>query len=568
MDILKTGLGISKTIKNVSRFREILTVFAKHGFDELIIASKLDRLIPNFVLPRSRKKNDTLDYDVWRSVGSRLRKSFEELGPSFIKVGQLLSSREDLFDPAFIAELKELQDNAAAVNFTEMKQVIEESLGKKIEDVFEIFDQNPIGVASIGIVYKAQLKESKKAVVVKVRRPHIKQKILNDFEIIDFIVLSIERISKEVQYLGLSRAVNDFFKSIQLELNFVIEANNNRKISASLKSIDTDGILVIPEVYRDLSSEAVLVMDYIKGIPFNEIKDISAHEGLEAKITKCVDLFMHNMLVDGFFHADLHGGNFFLLEDGNVGLIDFGLVGVLGKKNRTSLVAILYALLNNNYENLVYEFLDVAEFDKVPDHDKMIRDIRDALSVYIGLSVKEMDVTALTRSIVSTLSRHEVYLPRDWFIIFRALMTLDGVGKSLNMELNIFETIERNIKNIMGDLVSKDALIEELVWLGRDSINSVRIIPRHINWALKELSKNGYSLDVSLRDVDKNLNLLVRSVFFLGFMFLGSTFFISGAFLVKGIVVSSFSDIPVLAYVCFGLCMITLFRASLLFKVK
>src|SRR5665648_804888 len=174
MDLIKTGIGISKTIKNVSRFREILSVLSRNGFSELIVKSGLNKVIPGFVLPArvsELKREDLSSEEWWEIFGTQLRLSFEELGPSFIKMGQLMSTREDLLDPALIRQLKLLQNKVRGIPFEVAEKVIEDSLGKKISDVFSSIDEVPIGTASIGVVYKAQLHDGQK-VVVKVRRPN------------------------------------------------------------------------------------------------------------------------------------------------------------------------------------------------------------------------------------------------------------------------------------------------------------------------------------------------------------------------------------------------------------
>lgn len=561
MDIIRKGMGITRTIKNVARLREILYVFARHGFEEFIIGSRLHVVIPNFVLPKSRfkKLSEQGEYDFWQSVGFRLRKSFEELGPSFIKIGQLLATREDLFDDQLIKELKLLQSKVRPIAFSEIKENVRMELGKNIDQVFSNVEEEPIGVASIGLVYKATL-ISGEDVVLKIRRPNIRKTLLSDFELIAFIVLQLEKFSEDIKFLGLSKAIADFYKSIQLELNFLIEANNGKRIKESLDSIDTDDIFKIPQTYKELCTEKILVMEYLKGRPFNEIKDIGKYPELEKNLKKGVGLFLHNMLADGFFHADLHGGNFFLLENNKIGLIDFGLVGSLSKKNRSSLVAILYALTSNNYESLVYEFLDVADYEVIPDYDELVRDLRDALLPYIGLTVKQTDATALTHSIVSTLGKHQIFLPREWFIIFRALITLDGVGKSLDIDLDIFALIESEIKGIMADLISKEALIEDAVWLSRDLLSSFRVFPRHLKWMLKEFSKKKYILDIRLVRIENQLDQIARSLNFLALMILTATFLGCGVFVMGDLEVTNFSQIPALSYIFWSLGILSFLR--------
>lgn len=572
MDIIKTGIGLTKTIRNVGRFREIINVFWRNGFDEFIIKTNLHTKIPGFVLPKKRileaLEEDSSSKTFWHSLGFRLRKSFEELGPSFIKVGQLLSTREDLFDPAFISEMKKLQDKVRPIPFELAKAELESSLGKDIEDIFESIDEEPIGVASIGIVYKARLIDGEE-VVVKVKRPRIDANIRTDFEIIAFIVAQAEKVSDDFKFLGISRAIDDFFKSIQLELNFLLEAKNCENLAANIAKIDKENILHLPKVYKELSTEDVLVMERLKGKPFTQIKDLSEEApDLGEKLLEAVKLFAHTLLVDGFFHADLHGGNFFLMPDGRIGLIDFGLVGTLSRKNRTNLVAILFALITNNYENLVYEFLDVADYDVIPNHEELQRDLRDALAPYLGLSVQETDVTALTHSIVFTLSKHQIYLPREWFIIFRALMTLDGVGKAIHIDLNIFEVLEDQIQQVMKDLVSKESLMEEALWIGRDTINSVRIIPRHIRWLLKEFARRKYVFDVKLTGIQKDIRHLSNGIYFAGMMMFAAALLFSGVFLVKDVDYTRLRSIPVLVWIFWGAAGATVARASLFIRKK
>ncbi len=569
MDIIKTGIGISKTIKNVSRFREILTVLSRHGFSELIVKSGLDKLIPGFVLPArvSQLKNEALSSEEWWQIfGTQLRLSFEELGPSFIKVGQLMATREDILEPSMIRELKLLQNKVKGIPFEAARQVIEDNLGKKLEDVFLSVDPVAIGTASIGVVYQAQLHTGQK-VVVKVRRPNIARTILTDFEILLFIVDKLEKVSSEIKFLGMSKMISDFFKSTQTELNFMIEAQNCERLRKNLEVIDKDGYLVVPKVFKEYTTQEVLVLEFLDGRPFNEFHSMQ-ELGLDMveKLEKSIQLFTHTLLADGFFHADLHGGNFFVLKDRRIGIIDFGLMGTLSKKNRANLISILYAVITYNFDNLVYEFLDVAEYESVPDHEELIRDIKDAISPYIGLSIKETNMTELVRNLIRTLSKHELYLPREWFIIFRALMTLDGVGKSIGMDLNIFQVLEKDLPGLVNELLSKDNAQEELMWVAKDVISSLRIVPKHLKWFLKESSKNNYSAEIRIRDLDRLSRGINRSFYTLGLSLMACVFILCGSLFVRNIEIVKLSDIPVISWVFWGIATYMMGRVALLRK--
>lgn len=569
MDLIKTGIGISKTIKNVSRFREILTVLSRHGFSELIVKSGLDKLIPGFVLPArvSELKNEALSNEEWwRVFGAQLRLSFEELGPSFIKVGQLMATREDILEPSMIKELKLLQNKVKGIPFEAAQKVIEDNLGKKIGDIFSSIDPKAIGTASIGVVYQAELHNGQK-VVVKVRRPNIAKTILTDFEILLFIVQKLERVSSEIKFLGMSRMISDFFKSTQNELNFLIEAQNCERLKKNLEVIDKDGFLVVPKVFREYSTQEVLVLEFLDGKPFNEFRSMDEiGVDMVEKLEKSIELFTHTLLADGFFHADLHGGNFFVLKDRRIGIIDFGLMGTLSKKNRANLIAILYAVITYNFDNLVYEFLDVAEYESVPDHEELIRDIKDSISPYIGLSIKETNMTALVQSLVRTLSKHELYLPREWFIIFRALMTLDGVGKSIGMDLNIFKVLEKDLPHLVNELLSKQNAQEELMWVAKDVISSLRIVPKHLKWFLKESSKNNYSAEIRIRDFERLSKGLNRSFYILGLSLMAAVFILCGSLFIKNPEITKLSDIPILSWIFWSIAAYMMGRVALLRK--
>lgn len=567
MDLIKTGIGISKTIKNVARFREILTVLSRHGFSELIVKSGLDKVIPGFALPArvsELKREDISSEEWWQIFGAQLRASFEELGPSFIKLGQLLATREDILEPAMIKELKLLQNKVKGIPFEIAREVIETNLGKKIHEVFSYFDETAIGTASIGVVYKAQLLNGQK-VVVKVRRPGIAKTIATDFQILLFILQKLEKASSDIRFLGMSKMVNDFFKSTQNELNFQIEAQNCERLKKNLLVIDKENILVVPYVYREYTTQEVIVLEFLDGRPFNEFNSLEQLGPVVVdRLLKSVELFTHTLLADGFFHADLHGGNFFVMPDQKIGLIDFGLMGTLSKKNRANLIAIMYSLITHDFENLVYEFLEVAEFDSIPNHEELIRDIKDAISPYVGLSVKETNMSELVRNLIKTLSKHELYLPREWFIIFRALITLDGVGKSIGLDLNIFQILEKDLDKLVGEMLSKKNAQEELMWVAKDIISSLRIVPKHIKWFLKEVSKNNYALEIRIKEVDNLSKSISRSFYLLGMSLLASVLILCGTIFVRNVSVLSIYDIPLLSWIFWGFAGYLLVRITLM----
>lgn len=557
MDFIRAGIGITKTMRNVSRLREIASVFAKHGFDEFItigISSK----IPNFVIAKSKRSikeelENKSEKDWNQVLGFRLRSCFEELGPSFIKFGQLLSSREDLFHASFIHEMQKLRDQVKPIPLSELTTYIEGHLGKKIDEVFASIDPNPIGVASIGVVYSAKLKDGS-PVVLKVRRPGIEKEIETDFSILLFIAHQLEKVSEELKYLGLSRIIHDFSSTLVKELNFNVEAMNAERLKKNLSIHDVENHYYIPSIYKEYTSEALLVMERLDGIPFSDKKKIEPYMfEIKDRLNYGVNLFLKTFLQDGFYHADLHGGNFFYLENKKIGLIDFGLMGSLSKTSRQHFTAIIYSLISHNYENLVYEFLDVAEYESIPDVEALTRDVREALSPYVGLTVQQLNLSELFLVILATLKRHQIYLPREWYLVFRALITLDGVGKSLNIDLNIFGILESEILEIVQKSFSKEDLIEEALWSSRDMSSTLKIFPRHFRWFMRDFAKKGYAIEVIQKGYKKEIASVGNSISFLGHAIISATFLLSGILFLNGRVLQTYNDIPTLTWVMWSL---------------
>ncbi|MCY4524800.1 MAG: AarF/UbiB family protein [Halobacteriovoraceae bacterium] len=552
MDIIRTSISISKTIRNVGRLREIVSILGKNGFNEFITRGVVSK-IPNFVLPEakiklkeelaSQSKND------WgRIIGSRLSRCLEELGPAFIKFGQLLGSREDIFDSSFIDEMRYLRDKVKGIPFSQVKNEIEHSLGKSIDEVFESLEEEAFGTASIGIVHRGILKNGKK-VVVKVRRPGIAKTIETDFSIISFITTQAEKISNEIKYLGLHRLIDEFYVSIQDELNFHIESLNARRLQKNIGKHDDKKILYVPKIYDEYTTEKILVMEFLDGIPFTSKKQLKLkkdvlHKNLEAGL----DIFIKTFLQDGFFHADLHGGNFFLLKNEKIGIVDFGLMGTLSRKGRQNLVAIVYALISSDYENLVYEFLDIAQYERVPDVDTLIIDVRKSISPFMGLTIKQINLSHILQRVTQTLYHHQIFLPREWFIVFRAMVTLDGVGKSIDMDINIFSKLEQNIDSVLKKVISKDILLEEGAWVGRDTLSFARIVPRHLKWFIRSWVKSNYSFRLIHTDLEKFIVPITSSIVFLGFCLLASVFILSGVLLIDKKIFYDFSELSFLVW--------------------
>ena len=571
MSLIRKSIGISRTIKNVSRFREIISILARNGFDELIIKSGLHDKIAKFPLPKSKFERSLVDIEnrggwSW-SIGNRLRLSFEELGPGFIKLGQILATREDLFEPDFIDQMKQLQDNVREIPFEKSLEIIEASLEKNWNEVFTEIDEIPIGKASIGMVYSGKLLNGQQ-VVIKVRRPEIIHNIKSDFEILEFIVNQVEKVSPDIKYLGISRAIQDLASSLIMELNFHREAHNRKILSENFAKHDVNKRIHLPEIYGEYSSDSILVMEKIIGIPFNRSSEISSRiKEVEDLLEDSILVLIKSMFVDGFFHADLHGGNFFLMED-NIGLIDFGICGTFSLKNRLSLVAILHSLTTHNYENLVYEIIDVAEFEHLPDIDALIKDTKLALSPYTGLTISQINLPEVMTSALRVFTKNRIFLPSEWLLVLRTIVTLDGVGKSIRVDLDILNLVNESIKPIIKDIASKDQLIEQAAWLTKDVYSAVRIIPRHLKWFIKDFTNKKYALEINQSGYSNDLNLIARSIGFLGMCIISAVGLGAGAWIINSTKIYDFNYFPQIVWILWGVSIASFLTGVMLWRGK
>lgn len=562
--------GIVQSIRNVGRFREILSVLVKNGFEEFIYKSKLHEFIPNFAFPANKKEQlqaNTISTDQWwGTVGHRLRLSFEELGPAFIKFGQLLGTRDDFFDSAFTQEMKKLQDDVKGFTWNEAKEIVEKCWGKKYTEVCDLISLEPIASASIASVFNAKLKTGEH-VVIKIKRQGIDQIIESDFQLMSVLVRTLENTSEQFRWMALSRTLEEFYRSIKFEINLTYELKNLERLRSNLSKVKGSEILVLPKPFVDLSNENVLVMEFLDGIPFSKLKPTDVTKNLQDQLLQCVQLFLHSMLKDGFFHADLHGGNFFLLKEGKIGVVDFGLVGTLTQKNKNTFMSILYNLSVGDFDRLVYELLDVAEYDKVPDYQELARDLEVTLSPFLILSASQIPSAEFMQSLIAILAKYRIYLPREWAIIFRALVTLDGVGRSLGIDIKVFEILDSSTKEFTSSLINKDQIIMESLWFLKDSLSSLRMWPKHMNWFLREFSKNNYSFDVRIKSFSRDFNYVSKSLQFVGHIVFASTLLALGTFFIED-KATTFNTLPFMTTVFWISSVIVFIFAGLTLRSK
>jgi ubiquinone biosynthesis protein len=488
---IRTGRQIGQAVKNVQRLRQILSVFAKHGFADVVERMNLSKFLPARFTPQIHEDGEL-------TPPQRLRMAFEELGPTFIKFGQLLSTRSDLLPDAFIEEFVKLQDNVQPLPYDVVKSAVEKELGKKLEEAYSSFNPSPLAAASIGQVHEAELHGGQK-VVVKVQRPEIGKIIDTDVSLLAFLAGLLERYVPETRIVGPRIVVNEFFRTLSQELDFKVEANNMSKIAENMLEFPD---IVIPRVYKDLSTHRVLTLEKLEGIRVNDIKALDA-AGIDRK--RVVEIgakaFFKSVMIDGVFHGDLHGGNLFILPGNRLGIIDFGIVGRLSQKSRDQLASMVMALLTEDYENLCYEYAELGGANASIDFDGFQRDVRNTLAPYMGLSLSELNLGRVLIEATKIATQYEVKVPGDWMIVFKAIVTIEGMGRTLDPSFDLLAMGEGLVKDLVKKQYSMQRFSKDALFIAKDMLALLQVLPRQVRWMLRKFNSNDFAFEIKSPDL-------------------------------------------------------------------
>lgn len=493
MGIVKKGIQFTRVVKSVGRLRQIVSVLSRHGFGDVIERLGLGTYLPNRLLKWTEVGSG-------KNMGVRMRESFEELGPTFVKLGQVLSMRPDLVPESIVEELTKLQDQVPTIEYALIEEIVESELGAKISDLFLEFRKEPLAAASIGQVHYARTKNNEE-VVVKVQRPDLIKKIETDVQLLVMIAELMERYFPELRILNPKVFVEEFFKSLQLELDYKIEANNIAKITKNLAFIED---IVIPKVYRELSTHKVLVMEKLNGIKLND-KEAVLNSGLDLK--KIAEIgargFLYSILKFGFFHGDLHGGNLFILPGNKLGIIDFGIVGKLSDKSRDQLAIMVWSLIQEDYETLCYTYAELGSADTSIEFDDFQREVRSVLSPYLGLSLDEVNTGKVLIEATKVAAKYQIRVPGDWMLVFRAILTTEGMGRLLDPKFDMISLGETLIKDIVSVQFSGTRVLKETIKISRELFSLFEVLPRNIRWGLRKLARNDYAIEIKSPDQAK-----------------------------------------------------------------
>jgi ubiquinone biosynthesis protein len=455
LSIRKIGV-ISRTYRHLNRYRHILAVLLKHGFGEMVESLKIDQYL-EVGLQLVSKKRSPREEPLTRP--QRVRLALEELGPTYIKLGQVLSTRPDLIPVEFIEELSKLQDSVPPFPFDEAEAIIQRELGAPSSEVFDHIDMEPAASASIGQVHRARLKNGE-AAAVKIQRPGIRAVIEVDLEIMLHLATLAERHVEELALHKPVKIVEEFARTLEKEIDFRIEAANVDRIAQSFLG---DPTVYIPAVFRELSTACILTTEFIDGIKISNIDQLDA-AGYDRRLlcSRGADIVLKQVFHHGIFHADPHPGNIFALPGNVICLLDFGMVGVVDRQTREMFVELVDSVVRRNEAHAAQVLLQLTSWEQQPDLRQLERELSDFMGRHLYRPLKDIEVGKLLQDLLEISTRFHLRLPPDIFLMLKAVSTVETVARQLDPEFDMIAQAAPFIEQALMDRFTPQRMAEDV----------------------------------------------------------------------------------------------------------
>lgn len=473
LSIRKIGV-IGRTYRHLNRYRQILTVLIKYGFGDLLEMLKIDQYIEVGLQLISRNRGTRIEP---LTRPQRLRMAFEELGPTYIKLGQVLSARPDLIPMDYIQELSKLQDAVPAFSFKEVCKVIESEFGRPPEEIFRSLEETPQASASIGQVHRAVLNDGE-AVAVKFQRPGIRKIIEVDLEIMLHLATLAEHHIEELALHRPVKIVDEFARTLEKEIDYKIEATSMERCARQFLD---DPYVYIPKIYREVTTSRILTAEYIEGIKISDFDRLES-AGLDRKVitARGADLVLKQIFKHCFFHADPHPGNIFALPNNVICLIDFGMVGVVDRQTRDDFVDLLDSIAHQNEIQVSEVLLKLTYWDEEPDRRMLEREVADFMGRHLYKPLKEIELGKLLQQMLEVAAEFQLRIPPDLFLMIKALGTVEGVGHMLDPDFDMIARATPFIENVKLERYKPERVAEDIFDLTTKLLRFLRQFPKEL----------------------------------------------------------------------------------------
>lgn len=487
-----------KQQRKLKRSARLISVLSKYGFKDML--ARMNGGNKGEVPPGSEEVISK------GTVYERIRLVLEELGPTFVKLGQTFSNREDLLPPELILELQKLQDRVETVDMN-VQEILENEFSIAVQDHFLSVDPEPLATASIAQVYKAVLLNGKE-VILKIKKPDVQSLIEDDLLLIKDLEKLVSSYSEIGDKLNLKQAISTFEKSLLEEVSLINERENILQFRRNFKNSRET---YVPEVYGEFSNNTVLCMEFIDGIKVTDQKMLLQYGIDPVAISETgLRLFVSQILDYGFFHADPHAGNILVKKDGRVVFIDFGAVGKIPPNDKEVLEDLIVSFVAKNPHKIVRSLKKMAVTYQIPDERRFENDVEDILNFVHSTSLKEINPQAVMNKMKDVLKDNRLYMPDYFYLLFKGIGLIEGVGRTINPELDVVKSLHPYTKKIFARKISPKNIMK----IGMDRMmmftDNVDEIPKELRSVLQKLDENKFTVSSEIKNIEKT-NQLIKS---------------------------------------------------------
>ncbi|WP_312207775.1 ABC1 kinase family protein [Epilithonimonas hominis] len=486
-----------KQQRKLKRSAKLISVLSKYGFKDLI--ARMGKK------PEESSLNEVVSKG---TVYERIRLVLEELGPTFVKLGQTFSNREDLLPPELIQELQKLQDQVEVVEMN-VEEILENEFNISVKEHFSEIISKPLATASIAQVYKATL-ISGEEVILKIKKPDVLSVIEDDLLLIKDLVKLISNYSEIASKLNLKQAITTFEKSLLEEVSLVNERNNIKQFSLNFKN---NKETYVPIVYDEFSNNNFLCMEFIDGIKVTDKTELLQHNIDPVKISEVgLRLFVSQILDYGFFHADPHAGNILVKKDGRVVFIDFGAVGKIQPNDKEILESLIVSFVAKNSNKIVRSLKKMAVSYDIPDERKFENDVDEVLNFVHSSSLKDIDPHIIINKMKDVLKDNRLYMPDYFYLLFKGIGLIEGVGRTINPDLDIVKSLSPYTKKILSRKISPKKLLKNGMEKVINFTDNVDEIPKELRSVLQKLDDNKFTISSEIKNIEKTNQLIKTSI--------------------------------------------------------
>lgn len=519
---------ILQTFRHLRRYQQIARILTRYGFGHVLTQLGIGRAIA----PGLEKLRFSSAEILRATPAERVRMAIEDLGPTFIKLGQILSTRADIIPPEFIAELEKLQDTVPPVDFELIQSQVEQELEQPLNEVFPAFDPVPVASASLGQVHFATLSGGEE-VAVKVFRPGVDKLIETDLDILLELAALAEKRTDWGEYYGVVSLAQEFADTLRIEQNYQQEGHSIDRFGQQFASED---YVHVPKVYWETTTRRVLTMERIEGIKITDVSALDA-AGLDRALVarRNIAILLKAVLQDGFFHADPHAGNFRVLPNDVVAMMDFGIMGQLDAVQRLALVEFFVALFRGDTEGVVDAMANLGIATRAADRRNLIRDFDRLRMRYYGLELEKIQARSFVEELMGLALAYRLKMPSDLVLVFKTIAMLEGISLKLDPDLNVFEEVEPYVRDAVLELQSPVTRLKSVAEQMRESAEAMMLLPKQLQKMLEQVEAGESNLSMTLKGLDEPTQRITAAANRLVLALLAVAFILGPAFLIPRI---------------------------------